>query len=489
MPDLRAKRPQLKSDAYKDLRQWMLDMWEYVNGLTQVSGDGSRILVSQSKDGTVIRLQEDEYKKQFPFYVDSLSGGQHSENSTFNIKGGMISTPNAQFKFSEETKFPITKKYVYLKISNSDAATAEDIPTDSTQQDIDDSASGLFGKITESDAELTPIEGSSINILLGTHIGGVFFQRHIGDVYIYGGAQPAGDEAWHAYFEDGSLEIWSVADDGTFPEIVPSLQLTVEGEIINDRGTTKTGEIDPNNFGPDDGLAETVEHTVSAGSVLWFYVKLSNLDATQVTWVIATDTNEPDVDAAPDGEKWVVLYKVATSTGTYTEDGSNRSGTKFTITQIHEGPIDLRETPSVKLYMVTEANYAGNPTNENIYKVREVQNYSYDGNVTYDANTDIEGRVSAEGFEKGLVVGRVYESFITTGGTPELKAPETYSVKVDGGSLTLYNSHFGQSLYVLGSDIEILSNATVDIDLFEGVWFHANWDSIRGKLTTYIPTM
>ena len=126
--------------------------------------------------------------------------------------------------------------------------------------------------------------------------------------------------AWHAFFEAeaNELEAWSVAADATFPEIVPALQLTVEGQIINDKGTTKTGPIDANNFGANDGLPETIEHSIPAGTELWFYVELSNLDATQVTWTIETDTNEPDVENAPTGEKWIVLYKVEAVTDTYT---------------------------------------------------------------------------------------------------------------------------------------------------------------------------
>ena len=487
MPDLRAKRPTLKSDNYKELREWMLDMWDYVNGLTQVSGDGSRILVSQSKDGTVIRLQEDEYKKQFPFYVDSLSGGQHSETSTFNIKGGMISTPNAQFKFSEETKFTFTKKYVYVTVKNSDADTAEEIPVDSTQQGIMDASTGLYGKISESENELTPIDGSTINILLGTQIGGVFFQRHIGDIYIYGGAQPAADKAWHAYFEDGSLEAWSVPGDGTFPEITPALQMTVEGEIINNRGTTKTGEIPPKNFGPDDGVPETEEFNIPAGTTLWFYVKLSNLDASQVTWSIETDTSEPDVDSAPAGEKWVILYQVEGISDTYNSDGSGRSGVRYIITQFNEGPIDLREPPAgVKLYRVTSANFSGNPNNENIYTVQEAQNYTYVGSAVPGPD-DIEARVSEEGNPFGLVVGRVYESFKDVGGLPLLKAPEVYTLKYSGG-WKLMDQHFGNELKSL-NNVEVLSLPTIELDKYEGIYFDGRWDSIRKKYTVYIPTM
>jgi len=488
MPDLRAKRPQLKSDAYKDLRQWMLDMWEYVNGLTQVSGDGHRILVSQSKDGTVIKLQEDDYKKQFPFYVESLSGGQYSETATFNIKGGMISTPSAQFKFSDVTKFPISKKYIYVKIFNSDADTSEEIPTDGTQQDIDDTASALFGKIIESETELTPIENSTAHILLGTQIGGVFFQRHIGDIYIYGSSQAPASKAWQAFFESGESDTWAVPADESYPEVVPSLQLAVEGEIINSKGTTKTGEIDPNNFGLDDGLAETIEHVVPAGTILWFYVKLSDLDATQVTWSIETDTNEPDVDSAPEGEKWVVLYNVEAVTETYTIDGSNRLGTKYIITQVNEGPIDLREAGSgVKLYRVTSANYLGNPSTENIYTVQETDNYTYDGSVSA-APDDLEARVSAEGFPFGLVVGKVYESFNDLGGVPELKAPETYTLRLDTAIWKLMNSHYGAELKTL-TNVEVLSLPNIDLDKFVGIYFDARWDSIRNKLTVYIPTM
>ena len=206
MPGLKAKRPQLKSDRFKDLRQWMLDMWEYVNGLTQISGDGNRVLVSQSKDGTVIKLLEDDYKKQFPFFVESLSGGSFSETGVFLLKGGMISTPNAQFKFSDLTQFTITKKYVYLSVRNANADSTEKIPVDGTQQEIDEqTASGLYGKIVEDDLELTPIDGSTANVLLGTHVGGVFFQRHVGDIYVFGSSQPQPDLAWQASFADGSL--------------------------------------------------------------------------------------------------------------------------------------------------------------------------------------------------------------------------------------------------------------------------------------------
>ena len=487
MPDLRAKRPTLKADNFQELREWMLDMWDYVNGLTQVSGDGSRILVSQSKDGTVIRLQEDEYKKQFPFFVESLSGGQYSETGVFNVKGGIISTPNTQFKFSEVTKFPVTQKYVYVTVKNSDADSAEEIPEDSTQQDIDDSASGLFGKIRESETELTPIDGSTINILLGTQIGGVFFQRHIGDIYIYGGAQPAADKAWYAYFEDGGLETCSVPADETFPEVIPQLQLTVEGEIINNRGTTKTGEILAKNFGADDGLAETEEFSIPAGTSLWFYVKLSDLDATQVTWIIETDSNEPDVDSALDGEKLVILYQVEAIADTYTTDGSNRAGVRYVITQVNEGPIDLREPGAgVKLYRVSSANYAGNPTNENIYTVQEADNYTYVSSIT-PGPEDLEARVSEEGNPFGLVVGKVYESFKDAGGVPLLKAPETYTLKYNGG-WKLMDAHFGTELKSI-TNVQVLSLPTIDLALYENIYFDARWDQIRNSLTVYIPTM
>ena len=475
MPDLRAKRPQLKSDAFKDLRQWMLDMWEYVNGLTQVSGDGHRVLVSQSKDGTVIKLQEDDYKKQFPFYVESLSGGHYSETSTFNIKGGMVATANAQFKFSEQTKFTITKKYVYISVFNSDADTAEEIPVDGTQQNISDDATGLYAKVSESESELTPIEGNTLNILLGTQLGGVFFQRHIGDIYIYGSSQASESKAWQAFYETGVNETWAVPADETYPEIIPSLQYTIEGEIINSNGSTKTGEITP------------LEQTIAAGTVLWFYVKLSNLDASQVSWSIETDTNEPDVDTAPEGEKWVVLYNIEGIEDTYVLDGSNRSGTKFIITQINEGPIDLREPGAgVKLYRVTSANYSGDPENESIYTVQEVEDYTYTDSTTPGPD-DFPAKVSAEGFPFGLVVGKVYESFKDLGGVPLLKAPETFTLKHDGG-WKLMDSHFGNELKTL-SNVEVLSLPTIELEKFVGIYFDARWDSLRNKLTVYIPTM
>lgn len=143
----------------------------------------------------------------------------------------------------------------------------------------------------------------------------------------------------------------------------------------------------------------------------------------------------------------------------------------------------------VKLYQVITANYAGDPITENIYTAREVSSYFYTPNPVSDPE-DVEARVSGEGYPFGLVPGKVYENFVDVGGVVNLKAPELFPVEIDGGGFKLYDSHQGTELMAIpGTDIEVESLPTVDLDKFDGVWRTARWDEIREKLVVYIPTL
>lgn len=144
---------------------------------------------------------------------------------------------------------------------------------------------------------------------------------------------------------------------------------------------------------------------------------------------------------------------------------------------------------STKIYQVITANYTGDPDLVNLYTVREVDSHNYNASVVADPE-DIEARVDGDGYPFGLVVGRTYDSFHEIGGVPALKAPEYFDLQIVSGGWRLFNSHQGTELKTLaGADVEVLTNPTIDITLYEGIWFHSKWDLIRGKLTTYIPTL
>ena len=204
---------------------------------------------------------------------------------------------------------------------------------------------------------------ASVNDILSVKL----FGRPDGTSYWLGtpGGGTAVSTEWHAYFigEEDELVTWAVPEDDPLEEVVPSIQAIIKGKIINDKGTTVTDDLELFNFGADEAIEpdpETTEISLAAGNTHWFYVKLSDLTDIEVTYEIANSSSEPDVGSAPSGEKWVVLYKVVATTEDYPDE---RSGTKYTITQINEGPIDLRSTSGnfvVRLFSsVSATEYTG----------------------------------------------------------------------------------------------------------------------------------
>ena len=142
----------------------------------------------------------------------------------------------------------------------------------------------------------------------------------------------------------------------------------------------------------------------------------------------------------------------------------------------------------VELYMITSADYTKDPSLGTLYTVRKVQGYTYNASVIADVN-DLIANVSGEGFPYGLVVGMVYEAFTEPSGIVLLKAPLVYTVKMSGG-WQLMDSHLGTELKALSSSlIEIYNQAAYTSTLYEGQYFPAQWDKIRGKLLVKIPTM
>jgi hypothetical protein len=186
---IKLKKPQLKDDELKEFREWMLDVWTHLNTAGNIRGDGKRILVTQSPQGSVIRLLEDDYKKTFPFFVESQEGGPYSENKDFLISGGTVSKQDLSFEVTG-IKENIDKKYLYLVIYNTGADEAAEIPEgdDATQQDIDEETEeNFFAKFEQEDTKIgNAIEENKVNILIGCQVAGAWDQKHTGDVYLAG---------------------------------------------------------------------------------------------------------------------------------------------------------------------------------------------------------------------------------------------------------------------------------------------------------------
>ena len=187
--DIPLKKPQLKNDEFAELRKWMLDVYTILKETPRLRGDGNRLLVSQSTTGSVIKLIEDDYKKQFSFFVESMQGGVYSAYNNFAIRGGLITKPGVNFTLSGIFQ-KIDKRYLYLSIKNIDADEAAEIPAGegNTQQDIDDETEeNFYAKFETTDTYKDPaITETEINILIGTQLNGIFSQKHIGDYNISG---------------------------------------------------------------------------------------------------------------------------------------------------------------------------------------------------------------------------------------------------------------------------------------------------------------
>lgn len=186
------KKPQQKNDELAELRKWMLDVWNILNNTPHLRGDGNRLLVTQSAQGSVLKLLEDDYKKNFSFFVESQEGGTFSKNKDFFINGGTVSKPGLDFEVTG-IKENLDSKYLYLTIYNLNAEEAAEIPDgeDSTQQDIDEEEENFFAKFEKKDDLVnTAIEEDKLSILLGFQIGGIWSQKYTGDVYISGIGEP-----------------------------------------------------------------------------------------------------------------------------------------------------------------------------------------------------------------------------------------------------------------------------------------------------------
>lgn len=179
----------------------------------------------------------------------------------------------------------------------------------------------------------------------------------------FGGSVGGAEESpyFRATFESensGVLETWLVAEgtDGVEdvptprPAVVPAIQYTVEGRIINDAVDILTdpapGPIDLINVGPAEAVEPvppTVEVVVTNGQTLWFWIEITDAYLPAMTWEIKNSTTEPVLTAAPLGDVWKLLYKIEAVDEVYPLDtAAPRTGTKYTIIQLNEGAIDLR---------------------------------------------------------------------------------------------------------------------------------------------------
>jgi len=363
--------PKLKDDSFKSLRQYLYDLQIYIEGITNISGDGQNIAVTQSKDGTVVSFRPDEYNNQFPFFTEADEGGLYSKYDAFDVKGGFVHTPNASFELVE-TQIQSPDEFVYLKVFNVTAGSAATIPTGfkadgitpKDQQDIDPAETGLYGQIvSEATAVAQSIDGDEIFVLLGTAFDNVWTQSHVGDFYIpASGGAVAETVYWHGSFSaaGGSiLETWAVDADVSLvppltelrPEVIPAILYTVDGCARNDFRQILAPNIMLYNLGVDEVTEpdpETEEIVILDSETMYFYVKFTDAYNDDLTYELLKDTAKPDLTLAPDGEKWLMLYTVKAESLLYTEDdvGIERTGIKYTIEQHNENCIEL-DQPSI----------------------------------------------------------------------------------------------------------------------------------------------